>query len=83
MSAFHANNLHRKLMSFCLKHPMGFYSDCGSADALLDDDYPLVCLLALLPTTLSMPTEALKMPTTLSMPTEALMPTKALKKEPS
>jgi hypothetical protein len=50
MSAFHANDLHREFVSFCLKHPMGFYSDCGSADALLDDNCPLVCLLVLFTT---------------------------------
>ena len=84
MSAFHANDLHREFVSSFHGIRWGLVQIAGRIFiALLNDDYPLVCLLALqFPTSeKSMPTEKLKMPTSEeSMPTEELMPTQALKK---
>ena len=80
MSAFHANDLHREFVSSFHGIRWSLVQIAGRIFiALLDDDYPLVCLLALqFPTSEeSMPTEKLKMPTSKSMPTseELMMPT--------
>ena len=83
MSAFHANNLHRKLMSFCLSIRWGFIQ---IAEVLMRYWITIVKM----PTSKSMPTsEELMMPTnesmmptseTLMMPTsEESMPTEKLK----